>query len=136
YARGSLSQVARMFYQYGYFKPLAAWKVGQITTFRQLVPALFVAALVVIGVLAPWSGPARLALAGIAGAYLTAAVAGAALAPWRRSPPRPARPSASPSSISPGPADTCSSRSTTVAKARSRSPTCSQRADGKGTSSS
>jgi len=80
YARGSLSQVARMFYQYGYFKPLAAWKVGQITTFRQLIPALFVAALVVTGVLAPWSGPARLALAGIAGAYLTAAVAGAALA--------------------------------------------------------
>src|SRR5207244_12000596 len=53
---------------------------GQITTFRQLVPALFVAALVVTGALAPWSGPARLALAGIAGAYLTAAVAGAALA--------------------------------------------------------
>src|SRR5207302_680738 len=42
YARGSLGQVARMFYQYGYFKPLAAWKVGQIMTLRQVVPALFV----------------------------------------------------------------------------------------------
>ena len=80
YARASLGQVARMFYQYGYFKPLAAWKVGQIMTVRQLVPAFFVAALAVTAALAPWFEPARLALAAIAGAYGAAALASAALA--------------------------------------------------------
>lgn len=45
YARGSLRQAARMFYQYGTFKPLVARKVGRIMTVRQLVPALFVATL-------------------------------------------------------------------------------------------
>lgn len=45
YARGSLRQTARMFYQYGAFKPLVARKVGRIMTVRQLVPALFVSAL-------------------------------------------------------------------------------------------
>ncbi|MDP3910739.1 MAG: glycosyltransferase family 2 protein, partial [Gemmatimonadales bacterium] len=39
YARGSFRQVARMFYQYGAFKPLVARKVGRIMTLRQLVPA-------------------------------------------------------------------------------------------------
>ncbi len=80
YARGSLRQVARMFYQYGYFKPLAAWKVGQIMTVRQLVPALFVGALALTAVLAPWLEPARLGLAGIVGAYMAAAATSAALA--------------------------------------------------------
>jgi glycosyltransferase involved in cell wall biosynthesis len=77
YARSSLGQVARMFYQYGYFKPLAAWKVGQIMTVRQLVPALFVGALALAAVLAPWSQLARLALAGIAGTYAAAALVSA-----------------------------------------------------------
>src|SRR5712691_635051 len=80
YARGSLGQVARMFYQYGYFKPLAAWKVGQIMTVRQVVPALFVGALAVTGALALVVSPARIAVAGVAGAYLAAALASAALA--------------------------------------------------------
>jgi hypothetical protein len=86
YARGSLRQVARMFYQYGYFKPLAAAKVGQIMTVRQLVPALFVGALALTGVLAPWSEAARLALAGIVGAYATATVASATFALRRHGP--------------------------------------------------
>jgi len=46
YARGSLRQTARMFYQYGAFKPLVARKVGRIMTVRQLVPAMFVTALI------------------------------------------------------------------------------------------
>ena len=45
YARGSLRQAGRMFYQYGAFKPLVARKVGRIMTVRQLVPAGFVATL-------------------------------------------------------------------------------------------
>jgi glycosyltransferase involved in cell wall biosynthesis len=46
YARGSLRKAARMFYQYGAFKPLVARKVGRVMTVRQLVPALFVATLI------------------------------------------------------------------------------------------
>jgi glycosyltransferase involved in cell wall biosynthesis len=80
YARGSLGQVARMFYQYGYFKPLAAWKVGQIMTVRQLVPALFVGTLIVTGVAALWWPVARVAFATIAGAYLAVALTCAGLA--------------------------------------------------------
>ncbi|MGH7607745.1 MAG: glycosyltransferase family 2 protein, partial [Gemmatimonadales bacterium] len=45
YARGSFAQVARMFYQYGAFKPLVARKVGRVMTLRQLVPAAFVSGL-------------------------------------------------------------------------------------------
>jgi GT2 family glycosyltransferase len=45
YARASLRQVARMYYQYGYFKPLVARKVGRVMTGRQLVPPAFVASL-------------------------------------------------------------------------------------------
>ncbi|HEX2248809.1 MAG TPA: glycosyltransferase family 2 protein [Gemmatimonadales bacterium] len=40
FARRSLGQLARMYYQYGYFKPLVARKVGRIMTLRQLIPAL------------------------------------------------------------------------------------------------
>lgn len=69
YARGSFAQVARMFYQYGAFKPLVARKVGRIMTLRQLVPAAFVAALgtATLGALV-WA-PAGLAAAAIATAY-------------------------------------------------------------------
>jgi glycosyltransferase involved in cell wall biosynthesis len=42
YSRSTLRQVGRMFYQYGYFKPLAAYKLGKVYTIRQLVPPLFV----------------------------------------------------------------------------------------------
>ena len=42
YARRSLRKVARTFYQYGYFKPLVAKKLGRVATVRQLIPALLV----------------------------------------------------------------------------------------------
>lgn len=45
FARRSLGQLSRMYYQYGYFKPLVARKVGRVMTLRQLVPALLVVAL-------------------------------------------------------------------------------------------
>lgn len=44
-ARDSLNKLARMFYQYGYFKPLVAIKLGRPATWRQLVPPAFTAAL-------------------------------------------------------------------------------------------
>ncbi len=79
YARRSLGAVARMFYQYGYFKPLVARNVERIMT-RQLVPPLFVLSLVASAVLGIWAPAARTVLAGIAGAYAALVLTGAALA--------------------------------------------------------
>lgn len=55
FARESLSKLWRMYYQYGYFKPLVIRKIGSVITIRQLVPVLFVLSLLVTGILAPWS---------------------------------------------------------------------------------
>lgn len=46
-ARNSLSKLWRMYYQYGYFKPLTAHKLGKVMTARQLAPA----AMVIVGLL-------------------------------------------------------------------------------------
>lgn len=50
-ARDSLVKLWRMYYQYGYFKPLVAQKVGGVLTWRQLIPALLVSCLIVLGIL-------------------------------------------------------------------------------------
>ena len=42
YARETLAKLARMFYQYGYFKPLVAKKLGLVLSLRQLIPPLLV----------------------------------------------------------------------------------------------
>ncbi len=47
YARDSLKKVAKMFFQYGYFKPLVNMKIGKPTTVRQLFPPLFVFMLII-----------------------------------------------------------------------------------------
>lgn len=78
YARGSLGKVARMFYQYGAFKPLVARKVGRVMTLRQLVPAMFVTGLAGAALGALFWVPAALAGAAIAGVY-AAGVAACAL---------------------------------------------------------
>jgi glycosyltransferase involved in cell wall biosynthesis len=46
YARNSLAKLARMYFQYGYFKPLVVRKVGGVLTWRQLIPSLFVGSLI------------------------------------------------------------------------------------------
>jgi len=46
FARRSLPDLARMYYQYGYFKPLVARKASGVVTVRQLVPGLFVLTLI------------------------------------------------------------------------------------------
>ena len=69
YARGSLGQLARMFYQYGAFKPLVARKVGRIMTLRQLVPAGFVTALAAAAIAGAFWRPAWLAGLGLMGLY-------------------------------------------------------------------
>jgi glycosyltransferase involved in cell wall biosynthesis len=67
-ARESLRKAATMLYQYGYFKPLVAIKLGHPATFRQLAPPAFV-----LGVL----GLPLLALVVPAAAYAWLAVLGA-----------------------------------------------------------
>jgi glycosyltransferase involved in cell wall biosynthesis len=49
YARETLLKLWKMYYQYGYFKPLVARKIGGVLTMRQLIPAIFVFMLVVSG---------------------------------------------------------------------------------------
>jgi glycosyltransferase involved in cell wall biosynthesis len=61
-ARRTLRQLARMMYQYGYFKPLVARKAGKILTARQLVPALFVLGVAGSLLLAPWLPAAAVTL--------------------------------------------------------------------------
>ncbi len=55
YARDSLGRLWKMFYQYGYYKPLVAKKAGGVLTWRQLVPPLFVGSLAVSLALSPAS---------------------------------------------------------------------------------
>jgi glycosyltransferase involved in cell wall biosynthesis len=63
FARRSLAQLFRMYFQYGYFKPLVARKVGRVMTVRQLVPALLVAGVAALSIMGVWSPAARLLLA-------------------------------------------------------------------------
>src|SRR3989441_866769 len=77
YARRSLGQLGRMLYQYGFFKPAVALKVGRIMTLRQLVPPLFVLSVLVSLLAAPWLFASRVLAAIILGpdAALTAGCA-------------------------------------------------------------
>lgn len=84
YARRSLRQLASMFYQYGYFKPLVALKVGKIMTLRQLVPAVFVLSVLLAGFAAAWVAAARAFGVLILGPYLALDGACALAIAWRR----------------------------------------------------
>lgn len=65
--RASLAQLFAQQRQYGYWRPFVLRKHGQAASWRQLVPAAFVAALAAALLASPWIGPAP--LAGLAGAY-------------------------------------------------------------------
>ena len=78
YARETLGQVARMFYQYGLYKPLVAKKVGRVMTARQLAPPALTLGLLGTALLAPWLPVARLVGGALAAVYALA-VLGAAL---------------------------------------------------------
>jgi glycosyltransferase involved in cell wall biosynthesis len=69
FARRSFRQLARMYYQYGYFKPLVARKVGRVMTVRQVIPALLVGCLSSSAALALWIPAARYLFAVVAGSY-------------------------------------------------------------------
>src|SRR5947209_3590107 len=72
FARRWLRDVARMYYQYGYYKPLVAKKLDRVMTLRQLVPGLFLLSLAGTAALGPWFHAARVAGAAIAGSYVVA----------------------------------------------------------------
>ena len=74
YTRDSLAKLWRMYYQYGYFKPLVVRKVKGVMTLRQLVPPLLVACLVAGALAAPWSPLAAAALAVLVVSYAAAIV--------------------------------------------------------------
>ncbi len=80
FARRSFRQLASMYYQYGYFKPMVARKVGRVMTVRQLVPSVLLATLIASGGLSPWLPGAGAAFAGIATLYGGAVLASSALA--------------------------------------------------------
>jgi glycosyltransferase involved in cell wall biosynthesis len=84
YTRRSLGKLWRMFFQYGYFKPLVARKVGAVMTARQLVPALFVSTVGLAALFAPWFGAARVLLSLTLGAYVTADLLAATIVARRR----------------------------------------------------
>ena len=55
FARDSLTKTAKMFFQYGLFKPLVNHKLHKPTTLRQFIPPLFFAGLIAGGVLSVFS---------------------------------------------------------------------------------
>src|SRR5882672_9514409 len=83
YARRSLRQLGRMLYQYGFFKPAVALKVGRIMTLRQLVPPLFVLSVLMNVLVAPWLPASRALASIILGSYLVLTVGSAFALGWR-----------------------------------------------------
>jgi glycosyltransferase involved in cell wall biosynthesis len=73
YARPSWPKLATMYYQYGYYKPLVALKVGRIMTLRQTLPAIFTAAVLAGAALATRVPQARVAWLAMLGIYGVAA---------------------------------------------------------------
>ncbi len=47
YARESLSKIWNMYFQYGYFKPLVAKKLGSVLTLRQIIPSFFICSVII-----------------------------------------------------------------------------------------
>jgi len=48
YARDTLNKLWRMYFQYGYFKPLVLKKIGKIFTLRQIIPPFFISLLMLM----------------------------------------------------------------------------------------
>lgn len=72
YARETVRQLARMYHQYGYSKPLVVRKLGRVMTLRQLVPPTFLLALAATAVLGPWVHPLGVAFVATAATYVLA----------------------------------------------------------------
>lgn len=71
FPRGTLLKLWRMYYQYGYFKPLVAKKIKSVLTWRQLVPAIFLCCLFAAGAIS-LAEKNLVFLSPVAGSYLAA----------------------------------------------------------------
>jgi succinoglycan biosynthesis protein ExoA len=81
YGRSSLSSLARQYFQYGLWKVRVLQKHPRQMRLRQFVPPLFVAALLMLALGAPFSRAARVGLVGLLGMYaLVSLVASASAA--------------------------------------------------------
>ncbi len=83
-ARASLGKLWTMYYQYGYFKPLAVRKIGSVMTARQLVPATLVMSLLLTASLAPWSSIIAVLFGAIVIAYVAMDIVVACGAAFKR----------------------------------------------------
>ena len=70
FARDTISKTAKMFYQYGLFKPLVNKKLQKPTTLRQFFPPLFLAGIVIGGLLSIFSPTIRLIYLCVLALYL------------------------------------------------------------------
>lgn len=75
FVRGSLQQLWRQYFQYGYWKWRVFAKHGRFASLRHLAPSTFVLCLVAAALLAPFTTAGRLALAVVLGPYLLVVVA-------------------------------------------------------------
>jgi GT2 family glycosyltransferase len=78
FGRTRLRDVARMFYQYGLYKPLVIRKVGRVVTLRQLAPAGLAGVIAGSVLVLPWAAAGAVGLAATAAAYLAVACVAAA----------------------------------------------------------
>lgn len=83
-ARESLGKVWAMYYQYGYFKPLAARKLRAVPTVRQLIPAAFVMSLGIVAALALWFSAMKVVFCAIVLVYILVDIAVAIRAVFKR----------------------------------------------------
>jgi glycosyltransferase involved in cell wall biosynthesis len=79
-ARESIRKMGLMLYQYGYFKPLVAMKLGRPATLRQLAPPAFTLAVIGLPLIAPWVSLAGYAWLAAVGAHSLANLAASAIA--------------------------------------------------------
>ena len=75
YARRTIKDTGRMFYQYGLFKPLVNKKLGKAATLRQFVPLLFVIGLFLGAVLSLFCHPVAYAYSAVLALYLLVSAA-------------------------------------------------------------
>lgn len=71
FSRTTLSKTAKMFYQYGLFKPLVNRKLGAPATFRQFFPPLFVSALILGPLISVYFPLVQILILGCIGLYLS-----------------------------------------------------------------
>jgi len=72
YARDSLPKLWKMYFQYGYFRALIVKKIKSVFTYRQLIPAAFIASLVISAILTIAYKPFLWLFLFISGSYIIA----------------------------------------------------------------